>query len=308
MSTSFRLFVDKSPIKEYIYKSFNTIGVRDMLLQMMNRHHTILCDICNDFRDKMVYVSNMLHNIRDGANFRYSFTYHKFIPKSLHMIDNNLDLFVNKERRRTYILWYISNEPKIKKEQMYFHIMNIDTFYYNEVKLKKYKLSLELITLLQVLKYVLCIKIDKSYKSFYKFLNKIENHQLKSFRKKQISKIIKRKLKKINTMTTLCIERDSICEKMRNINEQIKVSYSHSDRIKRIKDKLILLFTHYIEQLQQMNVTIYNEKNIQNIAEIMNKEQFEKDIAIYIPSMKESRKFINILPDNIYYDITKIFI
>ena len=188
-------------------------------------------------------------------------------------------------------------EDFIKDKQMKYHIDNLDKIYYYLINLKQGQSSkivqLRHIALIKCVIPILREKYSKSIRSFYKFINKIEEGKLKTFNEKLITKVNKHKIIKIKHNLENLREEKIKKKEIYCLIKGIEASYSHSDKIRNIKNKLKLILTNYLNNTQDIELGNISFR------------RFKKDLSIYLPNI-EACKLINYLPDHLFSSLKSV--
>tara|TARA_B100001029_G_C15043265_1_gene445223 strand:- start:585 stop:1406 length:822 start_codon:yes stop_codon:yes gene_type:complete len=255
---------------------------RDIIIDNLERKNNLFRYIFDKFREEMRNTTDNLSYMREESNIIYLPDEHNFYmldyPWSVYPKNNYISY-----PKRDNISSGLIFEDFVKNKQMTYYINNLDMLYYNFIKNKNEKLYLKDIVLIHCIIPVLRYKYEKSYNSLYKFIYKIENNQLKNYRDKIITKINKKKIMKINSNLLVLRNKNIEKEKIHYLIEKIEKSYSHNEKVRNIKNQLILILSNYLNSLEK--------------GETIEFYKFRNDMSLYIPNLN---KLINYIPDDLF--------
>ena len=287
---------------------FNSPIWRDIFVNYLRSNQNLFRDIFGKFRERMRDTTNNLNYMREGSNIVYYPDNHSFhilkYPCSYYRCNSNSKylrypgVFFDESAPFTSSAYSeFKFEDFVKEKQMKYHIEHLDKIYYYLFNLNQDQttkvVQLRHITLIKCIIPILRQKYNKSIKSFYKFIYKIEEGKLKTYSEKIITKVNKHKIIKIKhnleNLRNEKIKKDEIyC-----LIKGIEASYSHSDKIRNIKDKLKLILTNYLNNTQDIELGDISFS------------RFKKDLTIHLPNI-ELRKLINYLPDHLFSSLKSV--
>ena len=284
---------------------FNSPIWRDVLVYNLKRNKNLFRDIFDKFRERMRNTTNNLNYMREGSNIVYYPDNHSFhilkYPCSFYRCNNNKKylryprVFSDKLIASTYS--ELKFEDFVKNKQMKYYIEHLGKIYYYLFNLNQDQttkvVQLKDIALIKCIIPILRQKYSKSIRSFYKFIDKIEEGTLKTYNKKLITKVNKNKIIKMKHNLENLRDEKIKKQEIYCLIKGIEASCNHSNKIRNIKEKLKLILTNYLN----------NTKDIElgNISF----SRFKKDLSIYLPNI-EAYKLINYLPDHLFNSLKSI--
>jgi hypothetical protein len=282
---------------------FNSPIWRDVLVSNLKNSQTLFRAIFDKFRERMRDTTNNLNYMREGSNIVYIPSKHSFFLLQYPWSDNCPN---NKEKFLRYpemftkgssIYSELRFEDFVKDKQMKYHIEHLDKIYYYLLNLKQDQttkiVQLRNIALIKCIIPILRQKYSKSIKSFYRFIDKIEEGKLKTYNEKLITKVNKHKIIRIKHNLENLREEKIKKKEIYCLIKGIEASNTHSNKIRNIKDKLKLILTNYLNNTQDIELG--------NISF----SKFKKDLSIHLPNI-EARKLINYLPDHLFSSLKSV--
>ena len=282
---------------------FNSPIWRDVLVSNLKSNQILFREIFDKFRERMRDTTNNLNYMREGSNIVYLPNKHSFYILQYPWSDNRPNC---KEKYLRYPEVFLNRhftcnelrfEDFVKDKQIKYHIEHLDKIYYYLLNLKQERSSkivqLRHITLIKCVIPILREKYSKSIRSFYKFVDKIEEGKLKTYNEKLITKVNKNKIIKIKYNLENLRDEKIKKKEIYCLIKGIEASNTHSNKIRNIKDKLKLILTNYLNNTQDIELG--------NISF----SRFNKDLSIHLPNI-EARKLINYLPDHLFSSLKSV--
>jgi len=286
---------------------FNSPIWRDVLVSNLKNSQTLFRAIFDKFRERMRDTTNNLNYMREGSNIVYFPSKHSFhilkYPWSFYRSNSKKKhlrypgIFTGEDWSCSSTYTELRFENFVKDKQMKYHIDNLDKIYYYLLNLKQDQsskiVSLRHMALIKCVIPILREKYSKSIRSFYKFVDKIEEGKLKTYNEKLITKVNKHKIIKIKHNLENLRDEKIKQNEIYCLIKGIEASCSHSNKIRNIKDNLKLILTNYLNNTQDIELG--------NISF----SKFKKDLSIHLPNI-EARKLINYLPDHLFSSLKSV--